>query len=166
MREAGWRTFATPAEAQADYDRKLALKVDSLVGFVRETQPEEWAKIEGLYGSHTQERFIKRLCDELEPHDERGGVVNVLRHGIRMAPGAQFRLCFPDGASVLTVPESPMFNAPEAAVVTEPRLALVRQAGRQYAQTGDIDAALVSKIGSPMILEEQYAAIVNGGAQS
>ena len=94
MRKAGWRTFASNSEAQGDYDRKLALKVDSLVGFVRETQPEEWAKIEGLYGSHTQERFLKRLASELEPHDERGGVLNVLRHGIKMAPGAQFRLCF------------------------------------------------------------------------
>ena len=50
MHEAGWRTFSSNAESQADYDRKLALKVDSLVGFVKETQPEEWAKIEGLYG--------------------------------------------------------------------------------------------------------------------
>lgn len=90
----GWRTFASNAEAQADYDRKAALKVDSLVEFVQKTQPEEWAKIEGLYGAHTRERFVKRLVDELEPHDDRGGVVNVLRHGIRMAPGAHFRLCF------------------------------------------------------------------------
>lgn len=94
MHEAGWRTFSSNAESQADYDRKLALKVDSLVGFVKETQPEEWAKIEGLYGLHTRERFLKRLVEELEPHGERGGVLNVLRHGIRMAPGAQFRLCF------------------------------------------------------------------------
>lgn len=91
---AGWRTFGSFAESQADYDRKLALKMDSLVSFVRQTQPDEWGKIEGLYGSHTRERFLKRLCDELEPHDDRGGVLNVLRHGIRMAPGAQFRLCF------------------------------------------------------------------------
>lgn len=91
---AGWRTFGSFAESQADYDRKLALKVDSLVSFVRQTQPDEWGKIEGLYGSHTRERFLKRLCDELEPHDDRGGVLNVLCHGIRMAPGAQFRLCF------------------------------------------------------------------------
>lgn len=90
----GWRTFASNAEAQADYDRKAALKVDSLVEFVQKTQPEEWAKIEGLYGARTRERFVKRLVDELEPHDNRGGVVNVLRHGIRMAPGAYFRLCF------------------------------------------------------------------------
>lgn len=90
----GWRTFTSNAEAQVDYDRKAALKVDSLVEFVQKTQPEEWAKIEGLYGARTRERFVKRLVDELEPHDNRGGVVNVLRHGIRMAPGAHFRLCF------------------------------------------------------------------------
>ena len=56
-----------------------------------------------------------------------------------------------------------MFNATEAAIVTEPRLALVKQAGKQYAETGEIDAALLDEICSPMIPEEQYAAIVNGG---
>ena len=76
---------------------------------------------------------------------------------------AQFKLCFPGNHTIITVPESPMFNAPEAAIVTEPRLALVKQAGRQYAQTGEIDGALLNEIGSPMIPEAQYAAIVNGG---
>ena len=76
---------------------------------------------------------------------------------------AQFKLCFPGGHTILSVPESPMFNAPEAAVVTEPRLVLVRQAGKQFAETGEIDAALLEEICSPMIPEDQYAAIVNGG---
>ena len=76
---------------------------------------------------------------------------------------AQFALCFPGDHTILTVPESPMFNAPEAAVVTVPRLALVREAGRQYALTGKIDPVLLSEIGSPMIPEDTYAAIVNGG---
>ena len=58
-----------------------------------------------------------------------------------------------------------MFNAPEAAIVTVPRLELVRQAGRQYAETGKIDAGLLQEISSPMIPEEQYAAIVNGGEE-
>ena len=35
-------------------------------------------------------------------------------------------------------------------------------AGRQYAEAGQIDAALLKKIGLPMIPEETYAAIVNG----
>ena len=48
-----------------------------------------------------------------------------------------------------------MFNVPEAAIVTEPRLVLVKQAGKLYAETGRIDAALLAEISSPMIPEEQ-----------
>ena len=76
---------------------------------------------------------------------------------------AQFRHCFPQNATVLTVPESPMFNAPEAAAVTGPRLQLVQEAGRRYAETGSVDEGLLAEIRSPMIPEEQYAAIVNRG---
>ena len=76
----------------------------------------------------------------------------------------QFRLCFPCDHTIITVPESPMFNAPEADVVTKPRLELVRKAGEQYAGTGKIEVSLLAEIGSPMIPEEQYAAIVNSGA--
>ena len=74
----------------------------------------------------------------------------------------QFKLCFPSGHTILTIPESPMFNAPEVAVVTEPRLALVKQAGKQYAEEGEIEASLLAGITAPMIPEDQYAAIVNG----
>ena len=75
---------------------------------------------------------------------------------------AQFKQCFPCNHTIITIPESPMFNAPEAKIVTEPRLELVRQAGKQFAETGEINTALLAEIGSPMIPEEQYAAIVNG----
>lgn len=75
----------------------------------------------------------------------------------------QFELMFPNDHTILTVPESPMFNAPEAAAVTVPRLELVKKAGRQYAETGVIDEGLLSGIGSPMIPEETCARNVNGG---
>ena len=71
------------------------------------------------------------------------------RHNFEPAE-AQFRLCFPGGRTVITVPESPMFNAPEAAIVTGPRLALVRQAGKQYAKSGEIDAALLDEKGADL----------------
>lgn len=76
---------------------------------------------------------------------------------------AQFKQCFPCHHTIMTIPESPMFNAPEAAIVTGPRLELVRKAGKQYAETGEIEVSLMEAIGFPMIPEEQYAAIVNGG---
>ena len=75
---------------------------------------------------------------------------------------AQFKLCFPNNHTMITVPESPMFNAPEAEVVTVPRLELVKKAGKEYAETGKINAELLSEICSPMIPEDQYAEIVNG----
>ena len=77
---------------------------------------------------------------------------------------SQFKLLFPCDHTIITVPESPMFNVPEAAAVTEPRLELVKEAGRQYARTGAIDGGLLSSICSPMIPEEVYARIVNGQA--
>ena len=76
---------------------------------------------------------------------------------------AQFRLCFPNNHTIITVPESPMFNAPQAAPVTAPRLDLIRMAGKQYAGTGEIGEELLKEICSPMVPEETYAAIVNSG---
>ena len=74
---------------------------------------------------------------------------------------AQFKLMFPDNHTILTVPESPMFNAPEAKIVTEPKLMLVKEAGKQYAEKKAINADLLNDISLPMIPEDQYAQIVN-----
>ncbi|MBO4366953.1 MAG: flavodoxin family protein [Clostridia bacterium] len=79
---------------------------------------------------------------------------------------AQFRLCFPHGATVLTVPESPLFGIPEAEPVTRPRLERIRLAGKIYGETGILPEELVSEIGSPMIPEETYAAMANSQARS
>lgn len=74
----------------------------------------------------------------------------------------QFKLMFPNNHTIITVPESPMFNVPEAAVVTEPRLNLVKEAGLEYAQNGTVNSALLNEICSPMIPEEEYAKVANG----
>lgn len=74
----------------------------------------------------------------------------------------QFKLLFPNNNTIITIPESPMFSAPEAEVVTKPRLELVKEAGKQYAKDFSIDSDLLGKIGSPMIPDEIYAKICNG----
>ena len=73
----------------------------------------------------------------------------------------QFGHLFPERSTVLTIPESPMFNAPAASPVTVPKLALVRAAGKQYAKTMTVSEALRMGIEAPMIPEEEYAEIVN-----
>lgn len=75
---------------------------------------------------------------------------------------AQFKLMFPSNHTIITVPESPMFSASEAATLTVPRLELVKEAGRKYATSGTIDKGLLTQIGTPMLPEEAYAMIVNG----
>ncbi len=77
---------------------------------------------------------------------------------------SQFRLLFPGESTIITVPESPMFNAPEAAPVTVPRLELVKKAGLEYAGKAEISDELLEKIKTPMIPEEEYARIVNVGS--
>ena len=78
----------------------------------------------------------------------------------------QFRRMFPNNATVLTVPESPMFNAPEAAPVTLPCLEKVRRAGVEYARDGEIAAETRAALAVPMIPEADYVAIVNGNARA
>ena len=50
------------------------------------------------------------------------------------------------GTAQIIMPENyiAMFNALQAAVVTVPRLKLVKEAGRQYTKTGTIDAGLLA----------------------
>ncbi len=74
---------------------------------------------------------------------------------------AQFKKLFPDNHTVITIPESPMFNAPEAEPVTVPRLESVKKAGREYAGNFCITDELLKVIRTPMIPEDEYARIVN-----
>lgn len=76
----------------------------------------------------------------------------------------QFKLMFPNHSTIITVPESPMFNAPEAASITIPFLEIVRRAGREYAQNGEISDETMKRLSVPMISEELYVRIANGEA--
>lgn len=103
--KAGWKTFEVERVAakvsdqskwnvaQRDYDRKLAIKKDSLIGFVKETQSKEWEKVEGLYGDKAQDKLLERIETVLEPHQDSDGLIEVLRKGFDMAPGAHFQAC-------------------------------------------------------------------------
>ena len=77
---------------------------------------------------------------------------------------AQFKKMFPANHTVITIPESPMFNAPEAEAVTVPRLESVKKAGKEYAGNLCITDELLKVISTPMISEDEYARIVNQSA--
>ncbi|MBR0081972.1 MAG: flavodoxin family protein [Clostridia bacterium] len=74
----------------------------------------------------------------------------------------QFSLKFPERSTIVTVPESPMFNIPQAAAFVAPRLKAFRAAGCEYAATGALSEQTLAAICSPMIPEEIYAQFANG----
>lgn len=73
----------------SDYDRQLGLYPQDLLDFVRETQPQQWERLERIHGAKAAEKFCKRVARELD----RRGVVEVLRRGIEDL-GARFKLVF------------------------------------------------------------------------
>lgn len=74
----------------------------------------------------------------------------------------QFHLMFgQEDSTIITVPESPMFNEPMADPVTKPFLEAMRQAGREYAKCGAVSGYTMEKLAVPMIPEEEYARICN-----
>ena len=74
----------------------------------------------------------------------------------------QFKFMFGEDSMILTIPESPMFNAPEARSVTEPFLETVTTAGYEYAENGYISDKTFAKLAVPMMPDDVYAGICNG----
>ena len=71
-----------------DFDRIKALKVQTLIDFVKTTQPKEWELYQTLQ-SKPEESFIKRF-DEVVA---KNGLLYILRNGFKDR-GREFRVCY------------------------------------------------------------------------
>lgn len=47
---------------RAGFDRERAIFPETVLAFIRETQPREWAKLEALHGEKTGEQILGDLC--------------------------------------------------------------------------------------------------------
>ncbi len=61
------------------FDRDRAIFPDSVLAFIRETQPVEWAKLEALHGDKTGEQILTDLCKWMDAN----GSLATLRHGFK-----------------------------------------------------------------------------------
>lgn len=61
------------------FDQERAVFPVEAVGFIRETQKKEWAKLELLHGAKTDARVLEALCKWMDTH----GVLTTLRHGFK-----------------------------------------------------------------------------------
>ena len=71
------------------------------------------------------------------------------------------RTCF-GNLSMVCVPEAPMLNVPEAAIVVDPLLQRFEEAGEEYNATGTLSSVTIEGLERPMISAEDYIRNVNG----
>ena len=71
------------------------------------------------------------------------------------------KTCF-GNPDMVCVPEAPLLNVPEAAVVADPLLKRFEEAGAEYAQRLTLSAETVAALETPMISAEEYIRNVNG----
>ena len=87
-----------------NYNRELALYEEDLLGFVKETQDEQWQKFCGLYPNDPEKKFLERVASQLNKANPNAassfsnrelrtfGTLGVLRHELRDR-GTRFSLC-------------------------------------------------------------------------
>ena len=73
-----------------------------------------------------------------------------------------FRRTFRQCDLTVTVEESPLFNIKDAEPLAKPRLALLEEAGKEYASNGALSEQTVKALAVPMIPEEIYMKFANG----
>ena len=65
--------------AREGFDRDRAIFPETVLAFIRETQPKEWAKLESLHGDKTGEQILGDLCKWMDTN----GALATLRHGFK-----------------------------------------------------------------------------------
>lgn len=61
------------------FDRERAIFPETILAFIRDTQPLEWAKLETFHGEKTGEQILIDLCKWMDA----SGVLATLRHGFK-----------------------------------------------------------------------------------
>lgn len=71
------------------FDRERAIFPETVIEFIRETQPSDWAKLEALHGAKTTQQVLEDLCKWMDAN----GSLATLRHGFKCY-GRTLRVAF------------------------------------------------------------------------
>lgn len=72
-----------------EYDPSLGLYVNTLIDFIKETQPKEWARFENQNSNDP----VRKFCNAFNNACDTNGLISVLRHGFKHR-GITFRVCY------------------------------------------------------------------------
>ena len=127
------------------YDPKAGLYTETLIDFIRQTQPKEWARFENANQIDT----VRKFCTAFNNACDIFGLLHVLRHGFKHR-GISFRVCY-------FKPESSL-NQTAAAQYAANHIAVYRQWFYSADSNKSVDMVLVLN-GIPVFafeLKNQY----------
>ena len=84
LNQSGYRSLSP-----ADYDKYACLIREELLGFIRDSKPEEYRKLEFQHGAQTPDKLLNRIVTQIE----RRGTLDVLRKGVKDR-GCNFNLTY------------------------------------------------------------------------
>ena len=82
--------------SQATYDKEKALDLDTLIRFIKDSQPKAWEKFERVFGAHAKAELYKTMQGDILKY----GLIHTLRNGIKNR-GIEIKLCYFAPASSL-----------------------------------------------------------------
>jgi len=88
-----------------NFDRKLALDTNTLITFIKDTQPKQWEKYENIYGDQTEQKFLKSFCNEVKQN----GIISMLRKGFKDR-GISFKVCYFKPETTLNAETVELYN--------------------------------------------------------
>jgi type I restriction enzyme R subunit len=132
---------------KAGFDAARAVFPESVLAFIRETQPKEWTKLEQLHGEKTGGQILSDLCKWMDTY----GSLATLRHGFKCY-GRTLRVAFFKAAHGL----NPELEARYAAN----RLGITRQLHYSTRNNNSLDL-VVSLNGVPIITAELKNPLTN-----
>ena len=133
--DSGYRKLAPTT-----YDCDLCLIPDEVIGFVRDTQPQAFEKLEAQYGAETAAKLCLRLSQEVTKR----GTLDVIRNGLKDR-GVEFHFIYFKPASGM--------NPEHQALYKKNRLAIVRQLAFSKKYHGTLDVTLFLN-GLPILTAE------------
>ncbi len=98
----------------SDFSRELALDADAVIVFIKSSQPKEWERLETYYRNDTENKFIQRLCKELDLR----GMLDVVRHGFTDS-GIKFKLAYFKPDSGLNPETQHLYNCNKLSVTRQ-----------------------------------------------
>lgn len=109
LRKVGYSTLHF-----SQYDRNLCLIRDQVIDFIRDTQPEQWGRLQEIYDVDTENKLLARISSEISKR----GIIDVLRNQV-VDRGVYLNLCYFEPKSDLNPDHLKLYQSNQFTVVRQ-----------------------------------------------